>query len=79
MVPPQVLVHVIEAKSQVTAELIDPFPIPKIEDIRIKSEVPQLLRQRPNQLESVWLPPALVEILQPELVCAFLARAEAGT
>jgi hypothetical protein len=78
LVPPQVPVHMIEAKSQVTAELIDLFPIPAIEDIRIKSEVPQLLRQHPNQLESVWLPLVLVEILQPDLVCAFLARAEAG-
>jgi hypothetical protein len=76
---PQVPDHVIEATSQVTAEMIDSFLIPAIEDIRIKSEVPQLLRQRPNQLESVWLPLALAEILQPKLVCAFLARAEAGT
>jgi hypothetical protein len=76
--PPPVPVRVIEAESRVTAELINPFPVRSIEAIRMKREVPQLLCQQPDQLESVWLPLALVEILQPELVYAFFAKAESA-
>jgi hypothetical protein len=76
--PGPIPVPVFEQQAIQQAELVDPFPIRRIDGIQRVGKITQLLCQLPGGPEPVWIPLPLVEILSPDRVIAFLQTAEAA-